>query len=158
MFVAVDSFQSQLKNGLSKLGLPKEVLEFIFNFTGGSGDSLKIPEAKGSVRAIRDEPFFIPLYELYLTYGGIFRLTFGPKVSVNSISVPHFPQIYALLSNYFGGSVAVLFNSVRSFNCQTYIERESKSIFEGKAIAEISSLCIVSCLLMNFMIENLSGS
>nr|AJD25226.1 cytochrome P450 CYP97A41 [Salvia miltiorrhiza] len=72
------SFQSKLKNGLSKLGLPKEIVEFIVNVIGGSGD-LKIPEARGSIAAIRDEPFFIPLYELYLTYGGIFRLTFGPK-------------------------------------------------------------------------------
>ncbi|KAL0322243.1 UNVERIFIED_CONTAM: protein LUTEIN DEFICIENT 5, chloroplastic [Sesamum calycinum] len=77
--VEKSSFQSQLKDGLLKLGLPKEVLEFIFNFTIGPEDHLKIPEAKGSINAIRNEPFFIPLYELYLTYGGIFRLTFGPK-------------------------------------------------------------------------------
>ncbi|XP_047964332.1 protein LUTEIN DEFICIENT 5, chloroplastic isoform X2 [Salvia hispanica] len=77
--VEKQSFQSQLENGLSKLGLPKEIVEFIVNVTGGSGDYLKIPEAKGSIGAIRNEPFFVPLYELYLTYGGIFRLTFGPK-------------------------------------------------------------------------------
>ncbi|KAL8557740.1 hypothetical protein ACS0TY_005011 [Phlomoides rotata] len=68
------SFQSQLKNGL-----PREVVEFISNLTGSSGDTLKIPEARGSITAISNEPFFIPLYELYLTYGGIFRLKFGPK-------------------------------------------------------------------------------
>eukprot|EP00250_Pteridium_aquilinum_P035717 c985_g1_i1 orf=399-2390(-) len=39
----------------------------------------KVPEAKGNIRAITGQPFFIPLYDLYLTYGGIFRLTFGPK-------------------------------------------------------------------------------
>ncbi|KAH7425048.1 hypothetical protein KP509_11G037600 [Ceratopteris richardii] len=39
----------------------------------------KVPEARGDVRAITGQPFFIPLYDLYLTYGGIFRLTFGPK-------------------------------------------------------------------------------
>ncbi|KAI5059524.1 hypothetical protein GOP47_0025843 [Adiantum capillus-veneris] len=39
----------------------------------------KVPEAKGDVRAITGQPFFIPLYDLYLTYGGIFRLNFGPK-------------------------------------------------------------------------------
>lgn len=81
-----DSFQSQLKDGLSKLGLPKEIVEFIGNVTGGSGDYPKIPEARGSIGAIRNEPFFKPLYELYLTYGGVFRLTFGPKVSFNSLS------------------------------------------------------------------------
>lgn len=94
------SFQSQLKNGLSKLGLPKEIVEFIINVTGG--DYLKIPEAKGSIGAIRNEAFFVPLYELYLTYGGIFRLTFGPKVRFSSIIVPVFVQVYALLSNYCG--------------------------------------------------------
>nr|AIX87503.1 P450 carotenoid beta-ring hydroxylase [Lycium barbarum] len=69
-------FPSLLKNGLSKLGVPKEFLEF---FSWQLGDYPRIPEAKGSISAIRDEPFFIPLYELFLTYGGIFRLTFGPK-------------------------------------------------------------------------------
>lgn len=39
----------------------------------------KLPEARGNVKAITGQPFFIPLYDLYLTYGGIFRLTFGPK-------------------------------------------------------------------------------
>ncbi|KAI3459081.1 hypothetical protein Pfo_015744 [Paulownia fortunei] len=77
--VEKSSVLSQLKNGLSKLGLPKGILEFVFNFTGGPEDHLKIPEAKGSISAISSEPFFIPLYELYLSYGGIFRLTFGPK-------------------------------------------------------------------------------
>ncbi|KAL6501211.1 hypothetical protein OROHE_025074 [Orobanche hederae] len=67
------SFLSRLKSGLSKLGLPKQVLEFI------SEDYLKIPEARGDIRAISSEPLFIPLFELYLAYGGIFRLTFGPK-------------------------------------------------------------------------------
>lgn len=89
MFVMDVSFQSQLKSSLSKLGLPKEIIEFIVNVTGGSGDYLKIPEARGSIGAIRNEPFFVPLYELYLTYGGVFRLTFGPKVSFSSIST-HF--------------------------------------------------------------------
>ncbi|KAM3289997.1 protein LUTEIN DEFICIENT 5, chloroplastic isoform X1 [Capsicum chacoense] len=67
-------FPSLLKNGLSKLGVPKEFLEF-FSLQLGP----RIPEAKGSINAIREEPFFIPLYELYITYGGIFRLIFGPK-------------------------------------------------------------------------------
>ena len=41
----------------------------------------RIPEAQGDVRAIAGEPFCLPLFDLYLTYGGIFRLTFGPKVN-----------------------------------------------------------------------------
>ncbi|XP_027188492.1 protein LUTEIN DEFICIENT 5, chloroplastic isoform X2 [Cicer arietinum] len=64
---------SILKKSLSKVGVPNEILEFLF------GLYPKIPEAKGSIKAIRSEAFFIPLYELYITYGGIFRLNFGPK-------------------------------------------------------------------------------
>lgn len=69
------SLPSILKKSLSKVGVPNEILEFLF------GLYPKIPEAKGSIKAIRSEAFFIPLYELYITYGGIFRLNFGPKVS-----------------------------------------------------------------------------
>lgn len=72
-------FQSQMKNKLLKFGVPEELLDFVFNLTGGSLGYPRIPEAKGSISAIRSEAFFVPLYELYLTYGGIFRLTFGPK-------------------------------------------------------------------------------
>ncbi|KAK2361865.1 cytochrome P450 704C1 [Trifolium repens] len=64
---------SILKKSLSNFGVPNEILEFVF------GLYPKIPEAKGSISAIRSEAFFIPLYELYITYGGIFRLNFGPK-------------------------------------------------------------------------------
>ncbi|CAI8613224.1 unnamed protein product [Vicia faba] len=64
---------SGLKKSLSNLGVPNEILEFLF------GLYPKIPEAKGSIKAIRSEAFFIPLYELFITYGGIFRLNFGPK-------------------------------------------------------------------------------
>ncbi|XP_003624118.3 protein LUTEIN DEFICIENT 5, chloroplastic [Medicago truncatula] len=64
---------SILKKSLSNLGVSNEILEFLF------GLYPKIPEAKGSISAIRSEAFFIPLYELYITYGGIFRLNFGPK-------------------------------------------------------------------------------
>lgn len=72
-------FRSQMKNKLLKFGVPEELLDFAFNLTGGSLGYPRIPEAKGSISAIRSEAFFVPLYELYLTYGGIFRLTFGPK-------------------------------------------------------------------------------
>lgn len=77
--VEKSGFPSVLKNSLLKLGVPKDILEFLFGKKGAADDYPKVPEAKGSVGAIRSEAFFIPLYELYLTYGGIFRLTFGPK-------------------------------------------------------------------------------
>ncbi|CAN8290467.1 unnamed protein product [Cochlearia groenlandica] len=73
------SFPSKIKNGLSKLGVPSNVLDSLFDWNGSNEDYTKVPEAKGSIQAVRNEAFFIPLYELFLTYGGIFRLTFGPK-------------------------------------------------------------------------------
>ncbi|KHN29293.1 Protein LUTEIN DEFICIENT 5, chloroplastic [Glycine soja] len=73
-------FRSNSSVGLAKVGVPNEVLEFLSGWVEGGGLQPKIPEAKGSIKAIRSVAFFIPLYELYLTYGGIFRLTFGPKV------------------------------------------------------------------------------
>ena len=78
----IDSVNKELKNDLSKLGVPSNVLDLMFDWTGANEDYLKVPEAKGSIQAVRNEAFFIPLYELFLTYGGIFRLTFGPKVCV----------------------------------------------------------------------------
>ncbi|CAA7026710.1 unnamed protein product [Microthlaspi erraticum] len=77
--VQKSSFPSTVKNGLSKLGVPSNVLDFMFDWADSNEDYPKIPEAKGSIQAVRNEAFFIPLYELFLTYGGIFRLTFGPK-------------------------------------------------------------------------------
>lgn len=80
--VVVTRFPSQVINVLPKLGVPREILEFFFGWA--DGDYLKIPEARGSIKAVQSEAFFIPLYELYLTYGGIFRLIFGPKVGLSS--------------------------------------------------------------------------
>ncbi|CAL1361773.1 unnamed protein product [Linum trigynum] len=77
--VEESGFPSIVKNGLSKLGVPDGVLEVMFKWADAKQDYPKIPEAKGAISAIRSEAFFIPLYELFLTYGGIFRLTFGPK-------------------------------------------------------------------------------
>ncbi|KAJ9542686.1 hypothetical protein OSB04_029192 [Centaurea solstitialis] len=70
---------SLLVSGLTKLGLPKEFVESLSQLINPGEGYPKIPEAKGAISAIRSEAFFIPLYELFLTYGGIFRLTFGPK-------------------------------------------------------------------------------
>jgi hypothetical protein len=39
-----------------------------------------LPIASGDVSKIVDQPFFVPLYALFKRYGGIFRLSFGPKV------------------------------------------------------------------------------
>lgn len=71
---------------MSKLGVSNDILEFLFKWVDADEDYPKIPEAKGQISAIRSEAFFIPLYELYLTYGGIFRLTFGPKVCLYVIA------------------------------------------------------------------------
>ncbi|CAN6485883.1 unnamed protein product [Victoria cruziana] len=68
---------SELRKTLEKFGGPGRflgdvVLKLIDDDSG-------IPEASGSIKSIRNQPFFIPLYELFMTYGGIFRLVFGPK-------------------------------------------------------------------------------
>ncbi|KAM2052449.1 hypothetical protein FF2_033393 [Malus domestica] len=77
--VEKSGFPSQLKSGLSKVGVPTAILDFLFSWADAPEDYPKIPEAKGAISAIRSEAFFIPLFELYLTYGGIYRLKFGPK-------------------------------------------------------------------------------
>ncbi|KAM1089340.1 hypothetical protein ACFX19_017329 [Malus domestica] len=78
--VEKSSFPSQLKSGLSKVGVPTGILDFLFSWANALENyTKKIPEAKGAISAIRSEAFFIPLFELYLTYGGIYRLKFGPK-------------------------------------------------------------------------------
>ncbi|XP_042449339.1 protein LUTEIN DEFICIENT 5, chloroplastic-like isoform X1 [Zingiber officinale] len=71
-----------LRNGLSKLGPPGEFLEGLLSrwaTEGGETRRLEIPQVKQSINAITGQSFFIPLYHLFLTYGGIYRLTFGPK-------------------------------------------------------------------------------
>ncbi|GAB4835434.1 hypothetical protein Ancab_000341 [Ancistrocladus abbreviatus] len=72
-------FPSVIRNNLSRLGVPQDVLDFSFKWFSDHSKYPKIPEGKGKISAIRSEAFFIPLYELYLTYGGIFRLSLGPK-------------------------------------------------------------------------------
>lgn len=39
----------------------------------------RMPEARGDIREIVGQPVFVPLFKLYLAYGKIFRLSFGPK-------------------------------------------------------------------------------
>ena len=38
-----------------------------------------MPEATGDIREIVGQPVFVPLYNLFKAYGGVFRLSFGPK-------------------------------------------------------------------------------
>ncbi|KAK1290322.1 hypothetical protein QJS10_CPB18g01787 [Acorus calamus] len=82
---------SQLRRGLLKIGVPKVFLEPLFGRDSDDG-FLDIPQATGSIRALSGEPFFIPLYELFLSYGGLFRLTFGPKV-ISSFLIVSDPSI-----------------------------------------------------------------
>jgi len=41
-----------------------------------------MPEARGDIREILDQPVFVPLYQLFRLYGPIFRLSFGPQTFV----------------------------------------------------------------------------
>ena len=38
-----------------------------------------MPEATGDIREIVGQPVFVPLFKLFLAYGPVFRLSFGPK-------------------------------------------------------------------------------
>ncbi|XP_020581080.1 protein LUTEIN DEFICIENT 5, chloroplastic [Phalaenopsis equestris] len=69
---------SMLRNVLSKIGPSGRFLVDLL-VKLGDGEYTEIPQAQGSFKAVGGQAFFIPLYELYLIYGGIFRLTFGPK-------------------------------------------------------------------------------
>lgn len=94
-----NSFGSVLRNELPKFGVPTKVVEIVSRWFDSSDDYPKIPEAKGAISAIRSEAFFIPLYELFLTYGGLFRLTFGPKVDS---SLPLVCLLYLDLVQWYG--------------------------------------------------------
>lgn len=71
---------------LSKLGPPGELAAALLTRLAGAGAARggpEIPQALGSINAVVGQAFFVPLYDLFLTYGGIFRLNFGPKVTRN---------------------------------------------------------------------------
>ncbi|GLC45871.1 hypothetical protein PLESTB_001447900 [Pleodorina starrii] len=57
----------------------------------------RMPEARGDIREIVGQPVFVPLYKLFLMYGKIFRLSFGPKSFV-IISDPSYAK-QILLTN-----------------------------------------------------------
>lgn len=47
------------------------------------------PQVMISPAALGDQAFFLSMYDLFLTYGSIFRLTLGPKVRPSPI-ILHF--------------------------------------------------------------------
>ncbi|KAG6556322.1 hypothetical protein Mapa_002265 [Marchantia paleacea] len=73
---------ARIRQALANAGAPGRFLSFaLANYERRlKQDSLrKLPEAKGDVRKVVGQPFFVPLFTLFKTYGGIFRLSFGPK-------------------------------------------------------------------------------
>lgn len=68
---------------LGKLGPPGELAAALLTKAAGGGAGARkgpeLPQAVGSLAAVTGEAFFLPLYDLFLTYGGVFRLNFGPK-------------------------------------------------------------------------------
>ncbi|KAK9692167.1 hypothetical protein RND81_09G245300 [Saponaria officinalis] len=74
--VKQSGFPVTLKNNISKLGVPQYILDFVLKPFEENEKFSRIPEAK---RRSRNEAFFLPLYELYLTNGGIFRTKYGLK-------------------------------------------------------------------------------
>lgn len=106
------------KSGLSKLGPPGKILEELLSRLTGDGGSPEgekpeIPRAKGSLGAVGGQAFFLPLYELFLTYGGIFRLIFGPKV-MNFSSAPTISTSTNFMEEW--ESLSLLFNW-KNLNC-----------------------------------------
>ena len=92
---------------LSKLGLPGELAAALLTRLAGAGAARggpEIPQAVGSINAVVGQAFFVPLYDLFLTYGGIFRLNFGPKVTRNLLEF--------CFRNPVGGVSALLMISV----------------------------------------------
>ncbi|KAI0489334.1 hypothetical protein KFK09_029176 [Dendrobium nobile] len=107
--VQKSGFLSMLGTGLSKIGPAGKFLGELLVKLGDiveDGERMEIPQAKGSFRAVGGQAFFIPLYELYLTYGGIFRLTFGPK-SFLIVSDPGIAK-HILKDNYKAYSKGIL--------------------------------------------------
>ncbi|KAJ4805990.1 Cytochrome P450 CYP97A16 [Rhynchospora pubera] len=74
--IASGEFTVQESGWVSLVGA---VRGFLFRLTGEGERGPEIPRARGSLASVGGQAFFLPLYELYLTYGGIFRLIFGPK-------------------------------------------------------------------------------
>ncbi|KAM0909245.1 hypothetical protein ACQ4PT_014923 [Festuca glaucescens] len=67
---------------LARLGPPGELAAGLLTKVAGGGAARRgpeLPQATGSLGSVVGEAFFIPLYDLFLTYGGVFRLNFGPK-------------------------------------------------------------------------------
>ncbi|KAM3223636.1 hypothetical protein ACQJBY_057162 [Aegilops geniculata] len=65
---------------LAKLGPPGELAAgLLTKVAGGERRGPELPQAVGSLASVAGEAFFLPLYDLFLTYGGVFRLNFGPK-------------------------------------------------------------------------------
>ncbi|KAE8796758.1 Cytochrome P450 97B2 [Hordeum vulgare] len=65
---------------LVKLGPPGELAAgLLTKVAGGARTGPELPQAVGSLASVAGEAFFLPLYDLFLTYGGVFRLNFGPK-------------------------------------------------------------------------------
>ncbi|KAI4999297.1 hypothetical protein ZWY2020_003886 [Hordeum vulgare] len=71
---------------LVKLGPHRELAAgLLTKVARGARRGPELPQAVGSLASVAGEAFFLPLYDLFLTYGGVFRLNFGPKVTAPSI-------------------------------------------------------------------------
>eukprot|EP00877_Chromochloris_zofingiensis_P008598 jgi/Chrzof1/3992/Cz13g16110.t1_CYP97A1[v5.2] len=73
----------------------------------------RMPEARGDIREIVGQPVFIPLYKLFLNYGKIFRLSFGPKSFVVISDAAFAKQIlYTNASKYSKGLLSEILDFV----------------------------------------------
>lgn len=80
-------YLQDLRRGLANFGGPlgRALAMQLANYEAQqrANQAERMPESRGNVGAIVGEPFFVPLEKLFKTYGGVFRLTFGPKVTIS---------------------------------------------------------------------------
>jgi len=90
---------------------------------------MSMPEASGSLKEMMDRPFFEPLYELYRTYGGIFKLSFGPQTFVVVSDPRMMRQILATSADKFSKGILsdilefVMGNGLIPANGDIWLER-----------------------------------
>jgi beta-ring hydroxylase len=74
---------------------------------------MRMPEARGDIREIAGQPVFVPLFSLFLQFGRVFRLSFGPQSFVvvsDPAAAKHVLQDNA--ANYSKGLLAEILDFV----------------------------------------------
>ena len=99
----------------------------------------RMPESRGDVGAIVGEPFFLPLYKLFNIYGGVFRLTFGPKVRFLHVLLQVLFVIHPeFLGDFDQGTLLALMGAIENLQPRTCVNpsfvTNSMSCFLGESL------------------------